>query len=217
MTRRPVLLSLLCLAMFAAAAHAQTAQRDSIPMMKVPSQMPTTAPIIIRGKEFTTRELVKRAMKGERSKLAGHADATYLITSHVSFQWDNKKEVETHVTRVYSDSTGTTRRVLLAAKAQKYKKKDGEWVFEKEGDAHNEPYRITDFDEGRFTAIPVYLERDDEFDFQYIERTLEKDRVIFHVRFKPKSDFSEMPNGEIWIDGDGFRVVHEIYDFTKNP
>jgi hypothetical protein len=41
--------------------------------------------------------------------------------------------------------------------------------------------------------------------------------VVFHVRFKPRSDFSEMPRGEVWIDGDGFRVVHETYDFTKNP
>jgi hypothetical protein len=156
-------------------------------------------------------------MKGERSKLAGHADATYLITAHVSIVWPDKKDVETHVTRVYGDSTGTTRRVLLAAKAQRFKKKDGAWVFEKDVDAHDEGYRITDYDEGRFTAIPVYLEHDDEFNFEFIDRKLEKDRVVFHVRFKPKSDFSEMPNGEIWIDGDGFRVVHEIYDFTKNP
>ena len=123
MTRFIPLLLGLAILTWAAGARAQTAHVDSIPMMKVPSQMPLLEAIIIQGKEFTTRELVKRAMKGERSKLAGHADATYLITSHVSFQWDDKKEVETHVTRIYADSTGTSRRVLLAAKAEKYKKK----------------------------------------------------------------------------------------------
>lgn len=198
--------------------RAQVAHTDSIPRITAPtSMMPTLEPIIIRGKEFTTRELVQRAMKGERSKLAGHADATYLITAHVSIVWPDKKEVETHVTRVYGDSTGTSRRVLLASKAQKFKKVNGEWVYEKDIDPHNDAFRISDYDEGRFTAIPVYLERDEEFNFAFINRTLEKDRVVFHVRFKPKSDFSEMPSGEIWIDGDGFRVVHEIYDFTTNP
>jgi hypothetical protein len=207
----------VCLITPTGAARAHTARPDSIPMMKVPSQMPELPPIIIKGKEFTVRELVKRAMKGERSKLAGHADATYLITSHVSIVWSEKKEVETQVTRVYGDSTGTTRRVLLAAKAQRFKKREGEWVYDKDVDAHDDGYRITDYDEGRFTTIPVYLEHDEEFDFEFIDRTLETDRVVFHVRFKPKSDFSEMPRGEIWIDGDGFRVVHEIYDFTTNP
>jgi hypothetical protein len=209
---------LTCLLLLAGApVAAQTASADSIPLMKVPSQMAELPPIIIRGKEFTTRELVQRAMEGERSKLAGHADATYLITTHVSVLWDDKREVEEQVTRVYGDSTGFTRRVLLDAKARRFKKEDGAWVFEKDIDSHDRGYRIQDFDEGRFTSIPVYLERDEEFNFEFIDRRLEKDRVVFHVRFQPKSDFSEMPRGEIWIDGDGFRVVHEIYDFTKNP
>jgi len=186
-------------------------------MYKPHSMMPTMAPIIIRGKEFTVRELIQRAMKGERTKLAGHTDASYLITAHVSIAWPEKKEVETQVTRVYGDSTGFTRRVLLATKAERFKKKNDEWVYDKDVDSHNESYRISDYDQGRFTTIPVYLEKDEEFNFTLLERTLESNHIIFHVAFKPKSDFSEMPGGDIWIDSNGFRVVHEIYDFTKNP
>lgn len=200
-------------------ANGQSAAPDTVtaPLTSAPSQMHTLAPIVIKGKEFTTRELVQRAMQGERSKMAGHADATYRITTHFAMLWDDKKDVENEVTRVYGDSTGYTRRVLLAVKGERFKKKDGAWVFEKNIDANNDSYRIRELDEGRFTNVPVYLEKDEEFNFAFVERTIEGNRVIFHVSFKPKSDFSEMPSGEIWVDGDGFRVVHEIYDFTKNP
>lgn len=201
----------------ATAAAANPASADSIPLMKVPSQMPTLAPIIIKGKEFTVRELVARAMKGERSKLAGHANATYRLGAHVAVVWPDKKEVQTEVYRVYGDSSGYTRRVLLASRNEKYKKKDGNWQFDKNGKPETDNYRVSEEEMSRFTRIPVYLEHNEEFDFVLLDRTLETDRIVFHVKFKPKSDFSEMPNGEIWVDGEGFRIVHEIYDFTTNP
>jgi hypothetical protein len=189
-----------------------------MPVIKPPtSMMPTVAPIIIKGKEFTVRELVARSMKGERTKLAGHANATYTIASHAAIVWPNKKEVETEIYRVYGDSTGYNRRVLLASRNEKFKKKDNAWVFDKTGKPDTDGFRISEEDMSRFTRVPVYLEHDEEFNFTLLERTLEKDRVVFHCAFKPKSDFSEMPSGEIWVDGNGFRVVHELYDFTQNP
>jgi hypothetical protein len=197
--------------------RAQSAREDSVAKWFPSTRMPTLEPIIIRGKEFTVRELVVKTMKGERSKLAGHANATYRIATHVSVVWPEKKEVTTEVYRIYGDSTGFQRRVLLAAREEKFKKKDGAWVFEKTGKPDTESYRIADAEISRFTRVPVYLENDEQFDFALLDRKLEKDRVVFHVRFKPKSDFSEMPNGELWVDGNGFRVVHEIYDFTNNP
>lgn len=199
-------------------AHAAAAPPDSMPVIKPPaSMMPTVAPIIIKGKEFTVRELVARAMKGERTKLAGHANATYTIASHAAMVWSNKKEVETEIYRVYGDSSGYNRRVLLASRSDKFKKKDNEWVFDKTGKPDTDGFRISEEDMSRFTRVPVYLEHDEEFNFTLLERTLEKDRVVFHCAFKPRSDFSEMPSGEIWVDGNGFRVVHELYDFTQNP
>ena len=217
--------TILALALFAASAPAPCAASpdagaagaDSSATYKPHSMMPTLAPIIIRGKEFTVRELIQRAMKGERTKLAGHADATYRISSHVAVIWPEKKEVQTEVYRVYGDSTGYQRRVLLAARNERYKKDDGEWVFEKDAKPDTDPFRVSEEDMSRFTRVPVYLEHDEEFNFTLLERTLEGNHIIFHVVFKPKSDFSEMPGGDIWVDSNGFRVVHEIYDFTKNP
>ncbi len=217
MRRIPLVLLFATASMTAPPGAQAQAGADTIPVIRVPPRVTQTEPIIIEGREFTVRELVRRAMQGERSKLAGHADAIYLTTTTMSVQWDDKKEVEQHVARVYGDSTGFTRRVLLATRAERFNKKNGDWVFDKDVSTHDDGYRIQDLGESRFTSIPVYLEHDEEFDFEFVQRTLEADRVVFHVRFKPKSDFSEMPKGEVWIDGKGYRVVHEIYDFTNNP
>jgi hypothetical protein len=212
-----VLIAAALLPVVGSQVRAESAESDSIPRYQPHSMMPTLAPIVIKGKEFTVRELVVRAMKGERSKLAGHANATYTIAAHLAIVWPKKKEVQTEIYRIYGDSTGYNRRVLLAARNEKFKRDNGGWVFDKNGKPDTDNYRINEEDMSRFTRIPVYLEHDEEFDFTLLDRTLEKDRVVFHCAFKPKSDFSEMPRGEIWVDGDGFRVVHELYDFTQNP
>jgi hypothetical protein len=109
------------------------------------------------------------------------------------------------------------RRVLLAARNEKFKKKDSAWVFDKTGSPTPTTIASPKRTGAGSRASRLYLEHDEEFDFTLLDRTLEKDRVVFHCAFKPKSDFSEMPRGEIWVDGNGFRVVHEIYDFTQNP
>jgi hypothetical protein len=211
---------ILALGLFAAptvAPRSQTAREDSVRTWFPTTVVTTTEPIIVHGRSITVREVVQRAMQGERKKLSGHADATYRVTAHIAMVWPERKVVQTQVYRVYGDSTGYQRRVLLAAREEHFNKKEGDWVFDKTDEGGYEDYRIDDDDISRFTRIPVYLERDEEFDFALMERTLEADRVVFHVRFKPKSDFSEMPRGDIWIDSRGFHVIHEIYEFTNNP
>ena len=52
-------------------SRAQLAEGDT-----VPNAVGRLEPIVVEGKEFTVRELVQRAMKGERTKFAGHSDAT---------------------------------------------------------------------------------------------------------------------------------------------
>ncbi len=208
---RAFLVLLLAAASYPSPGRAQTAYRDTIP-----NAVGIIEPIIVEGKEFTVRELVQRAMKGERTKFAGHSDATYRITTHVAIVWPEKKQVETEIYQIYGDSTGYMRRVLIASQTEKFKKENDAWVFDKNDDPDAD-YRVRDYDTSRFTSIPVYLENDEEFDFKLMDRVLEADRVIFHVSFRPKSEFSEMPVGEIWIDSDGFRVIHEIYDFNTNP
>ena len=200
-----------------ALARPLAASAVPIPPDTVPQAVGITKEIVVEGKVFTVREIVQRAMRGERTKLAGHRDATYRTTAHVAVVWPEKKTVETEVYRVYGDSTGFARRILLASQNEQFKKQGDAWVFDETKKPDDPEYRVRDFEISRFTRVPVYLRNDEQFEFTLVDRVLESDRVIFHVGFRPKSDFSEMPRGEVYIDSNGFRVIHEIYEFTENP
>jgi hypothetical protein len=197
--------------------HASAQFSTTLEPDTIPNAVTITKDIIVEGKVFTVRDVVRRAMRGERTKLGGHRDAVYKMTSHVAIVWPDKKTVETEIHSVYGDSTGFMRRVLVVSQSEHFKKKDEAWVLDKTDEGDDPGYRIRDYDFSRFTRVPVYLEDDQEFDFELLDRVLEADRVIFHVAFRPKSDFSSMPKGEIYIDSKGFRVIHELYEFNTNP
>ena len=176
-----------------------------------------TEPIIVEGKEFTVRDVVRRATAGEGTKLAGHRDLTYYYTIRVAIEWPQKRRIETQVYRAYQDSTGYSRLLFLNAKAEQFKKIDDEWTLDEDKDPDEPPFRIEELETSYFTRLPFYLDDDEEFDFKLLKRTLESDRVVFHIAFRPKSDFSPLPSGEVFIDSKNFQVVHEVYEFNQNP
>ncbi len=176
-----------------------------------------TEPIVVEGKEFTVRDVVRRATAGESSKLAGHRDLTYHYTIRVVLEWPEKRRVETSVYRAYQDSTGYSRRLFLEAKAEQFKKSGDAWTLDEEKDPEQPDFRVEDLETSYFTRLPFYLDEDDQFDFKLIDRVLENDRVVFHIAFRPKSDFSPLPSGEVYIDSRNFQVVHEVYEFRQNP
>ena len=48
-----------------------------------------------------------------------------------------------------------------------------------------------------FVEMPFFLEQQEEFDFELLERTVEVDHVIFKIGFKPKSEFKALPSGVV--------------------
>ncbi len=224
--------ALVCVAgAWPVAAVAQSAATDSIaPPFSQPSSRPSrdrysiwsqsiaeTEPIIVEGKEFTVRDVIRRATAGEGTKLSGHRDLTYYYTIRVVIEWPKKRRVETSVYRAYQDSTGYSRILFLDSKAEQFKKTGDEWELDDEKDPDQPPFRVEELETSYFTRLPFYLDEDDKFDFKLLGRTLESDRVVFHIAFRPKSDFSPLPSGEVYIDSKNFQVVHEVYEFTQNP
>ncbi len=176
-----------------------------------------TDPIVVEGQEFTVREVVQRAVAGEGAKLAGHHDMTYYYTVRVAFGWPAKKRADTYVYRAYQDSTGYSRLLFLDAKAEQFKKEGDAWLPDEDKNPEQPPFRVEELESSYFTRLPFYLDDDEQFDFRLVDRTLETDRVVFHIAFRPKSDFSPLPSGEVYIDSKTFRVIHEIYEFRQNP
>lgn len=220
---------LLMVVVWPAAVAAQSAASDSAATQPDPRSaardrysiwslsMPETEPIIVEGQEFTVRDVVRRATAGEGAKLSGHRDLTYSYTIRVAIEWPEKKRVETQVYRAYQDSTGYSRLLFLDAKAEQFKKTGDAWTLDEDKDPDEPPFRVEELETSFFTRLPFYLDDDEEFEFRLLERTLESDRVVFHIAFRPKSDFSPLPSGEVFIDSKNFQVIHEIYEFRQNP
>jgi len=168
----------------------------------------------------TLREIIQRCVEGEKTKLSGHRDMTYSFTVRSLVLWKKKKEIEDDVFLAYEDSTGFGRTLSLEKSVRHFKKKGDGWVEDAGDRDRDSPIRVTADDEDSenlFTRLPFFLEEQQEFDFELLDRTLEEDHVIFKVGFRPRSDFKPLPSGTVYVDADRYRIIHEEFTFDRNP
>ena len=197
----------------AGTAWGQEAEPDTIPRYVIED------PILSSASEMTLREIIKRAVEGERTKLAGHQNMTYNATVRSILTWKKKKEIRDRVFLVYEDDQAVEKHVQLVETVKKYKRKDEEWVLNKDDDEKgNVEVGVETGTRGEDLAhIPFFLRNQEDYDFTLDERKLEGDHVIFKINFKPRSKFKPLPSGTVYIDTDNFRVIHEEFRFDENP
>lgn len=186
---------------------------DSIP--DIPITIVDT--IMVEEKPLAIREIIQRAMRGERKKLAGHNDMTYTSTLRSIATWDKKKEVKDEVYRAYADARGNNRYVFLDEKTTHYKMEGDTWIIDEKKEDAESKVLVRTSDGNEFSQLPFFLEDDGEFEFKLVDRILEEDHVIFKIAFRPKSAFKPLPYGVIYISSDRYLVIHEEYHFDKNP
>jgi len=167
---------------------------------------------------ITLREIISRAIEGEKSKLEGRRSLTYTMTLRTIALWtDKKKEVYDAVLRAYNESNGFNRFVTVNENTAYYKYVDKAWVVNTDEDRDESTVRVVSDGHSDFTDIPFFLEEIEDYDFELLGRTLEVDHVIFEIGFKPKSDFKPLPSGTIYIDTTDYRIIHEDFRFEQNP
>lgn len=191
------------------------APRDSLPTLT--PAYGTTDTARATAKPLSLREIIQRCVEGERTKLGGHENMTYTVTVRTLARWKNRKEVRDIVHRVYADADGYTRAVQLGESVHKYKLKDGEWVVDTNDSNNKARVRVESDNVSDFVEMPFFLEEQQEFEFELLERTVEVDHVVFKVAFKPRSDFKALPSGIVYIDTDAYRIIHEEFEYDANP
>jgi len=219
-TRHQLLTAGVLLLVAAAApspARAQTAAlADTLYSLPQFEMVDTTG---VEADSLTLREIIQRCTVGEKTKLAGHHDVTYTAEVRLVLLWKKKKEVHEEVYAAYEDSSGS-HTVRLDERTNKFKRDGDDWVADSgHDDEKNDEVNveINDDSESMFTQIPFFLEEQQEFDFELLSRTLETDRVIFKIGFKPKSEFKPLPSGIVYVDTQAYRIIHEEFWFDKNP
>ncbi len=202
--------------MFSLVPVASLAQ-DKRPLPRL--RMVYTDTSYVEADHITVREIVQRAARGERGKLAGHNSITYTATVRSIVRWDKKKEISDEIYRAYDDAAGNARFVAINNKTEYFKLVDGEWQSDpdKKDEDKNDLVKVENGNESVFTDLPLFLEEDHEFDFKLLERSLEGEHVIFKIGFTPKSEFKPIPAGEVYIQTPSYRIIHESYWFDRNP
>ena len=177
----------------------------------------TTDTSRVVGRQLTLREIIKRCVEGERTKLGGHENMTYTVTVRAVMRWKKRKELHDIVYRKYADNEGWFRTIELAESVQRLKLKDDEWVIDH--DESHEKTRVREESDSfsDFVEMPFFLEEQQEFDFELLGRIVEVDHVIFKIGFKPKSEFKALPSGIVYVDTDEYRIIHEEFEFDANP
>lgn len=192
-----------------------SAGRDTIPLYELDEGVETSAP------QLTLREIIQRCVEGEKTKLAGHHDMTFNALVRTLFTWERKKRVILdQVWLVYEDERGVTKRIRLTEEKRTEDYKDGAWVPREEEDDDKEKVEIQveASDRGADLArLPFFLEDQQEYDFELLERNLEGDHVIFKIAFRPRSKFKPLPSGTVYVDTNAYRIVHEEFTFEENP
>lgn len=215
-------LCVLALAILPAFATAQdrpqlseeAAEADSIPRYRVKD------PIASEAAEMTLQEIIARAVEGSRSNLSGHHDVTFNVTLRLLVSWEKKREINDTVYLVYQEEGGFSRVVEVASVERKEEREgpDAPWTpVEDEDDESDFRVRAEEGDDGDLDLVPFYLQRQDDFRFTLLERTLENDHVIFRIAFRPKTDFKPLPSGTVYVDTNAFRIIHEEFTFETNP
>lgn len=172
----------------------------------------------VESTEMTLREIIERCVEGEKSKLMGHTDMTYNATIRTIIEFKNKKEFMDEFYRVYEEDSGFVRFVNVDEIHTKLKRDGDQWVPDEKDDEEDPEFEEESFSAGSdFNDIPFFLEEFREFDFELVERNLLEDRVIFKIKFKPKSDFKPLPSGTVYVDTERFRIIHEEFRFDNNP
>ena len=176
----------------------------------------TVDTVRVQTKKLTLEEILERCVQGERSKLAGHQDMTYTLTARTLLYWEKKKEVSDTVLRIYNDAAGFSRAIQIGEITRHYKLRDGGWVVD-EAPEKNLGIQVESEMFNDFVELPFFLEVQREFAFTLLERTLERDHVIFKIGFEPKSDFKALPSGIVYVDTDAYRIIHEEFHMRQNP
>jgi hypothetical protein len=172
----------------------------------------------VETRPITLREIIARAIEGEKTKLEGRQSLSYTMTVRSLALWDDKKkEIEDIILMAYTEASGYSKFVELNEHSSQYEYKDGNWVLVPDKTEMDSSVRVASDGYADFTELPFFLEEQAEFDFELLGRTIEVDHVIFEIGFAPKSDFKPLPSGTIFIDTNDYRIIHEEFHFAQNP
>jgi outer membrane lipoprotein-sorting protein len=179
------------------------------PTLAIEDTMRTEVPeVVVRAPRVTLAEILQRVARGEARRDSLLRDMSFTFTLRLT---SNKKDKDPdllmeNVRRVYKKKPGKVRSVLL----RDYRKNEKD----------DENVRVT-FSSSMSEEIVNFAFRPEalrEYTYTIENRTIIGNRLIYTIRFKPRSSLDfENPSGRVWVDTNEFVIVRQELDFEKSP
>jgi hypothetical protein len=177
--------------------------------------------ITVSGERVDLREILRKAVEGEKKKHAGLTTFSYTRRIRSVMRFEGKKartRIDDIVQRVYYRAPDQWVEVTAF---------DSTFTLNTDGSRRedDDEHGDEDDDEGGLDVSmesrsieenPFYLERLDRFRFYQgpIHRT--DSTAVFEIEFEPVSDFSDdTPGGTLWLLAPGYQIVREEFRFEK--
>jgi hypothetical protein len=183
----------------------------------LPPQYRSRQETLVTAPRVTLDEIIARAIDAEKNKYGNIDEISFTATTRVVEHYgspgddDYRRKVNESVDHVVH-----TQETMQAVSL-------GERTFALDGAGNPEPSEVeTNVEvavesarEG-LTYLPHFFEDRSRYRFEIVQRELLDDRVLYDIRFDPRSDFDALPSGHFWIDTTDFQIFHTEMQFLKN-
>jgi len=174
--------------------------------------------ITVSGERVDLREILRKAVEGEKKKHAGLKTFSYTRRIRSVMRFEGKKartRIDDIVQRVYYRAPDQWVEVTAFDSTRTLNPDGSPRENDDKGDDEKDHLNVT-AESRSIEEKPFYLERLDRFRFYQgpIHRT--DSTAVFEIQFEPVSDFSDdTPGGTLWLLAPGYQIVREEFRFEK--
>lgn len=204
---------LLVLGASLAASPVAFADAPTGPTFAVEDTMYAEVPeVLVSAPRVTLQEILDRVYRGEARRESLMTDQAFTFTLRVLKDVGQaSKEPELmieNIRRVYRKRPDKVRTVMIREYSKKGKDNDEDDVQAEFSASMGE--EIVNF------AFRPEARR--EYRYSIEDRTILGNRLIYRIRFEPKSTFDfENPSGRVWVDTNEFVIVRQELEFEHSP
>jgi hypothetical protein len=174
----------------------------------------------VEARRVSLDEIIRRCIAAEKTKYDGVEDIQFTISEKTVLHYgdvddaDARRTVHESVSRIYRKRPDFFKEVELSSREYTIERSSGGELVRT--DEESEAAVKVRSAREELVDLPFFFEDLSDYRFNIVERRDLEDRVLYRIRFKPRSDFKPLPTGEFWVDTTDFQIFHTDMRFTEN-
>jgi hypothetical protein len=160
----------------------------------------------------TLEEIIRWCIENEKAKYAKVSDISLLQRMRTAIFW--KSPADTSGRRVLIEDVD---RVYFEQPDRYLTLRTGERTWDSKKDEGEQSLQVEVRTSGDVLSdLPVFFTQVGDYAFQILERKILQDRIVYKIRFEPRSEFAALPEGWFLVDTTDYQILRAEYAWTKN-